>query len=310
MNWLVFSYSLPPKSQSSPRVTLWRRLRRLGAISPKNSVHILPAREECIEAFQWLTQEVQQMQGEAIVMYVDRFEGLDDQQLIELFRAARSSDYTEILTQAETLETEMTTSAQIDQFPESLAKLRKRYTEIFRIDFFDTPVATDVAARLTKLEQMLDRSEQLVDSLPSCSIGDYQNTRWVTRPRPYIDRLACAWLIRRFINPNATIRYSLDPDPDEVAFDMKEGEFTHWGNLCSFETMLVKFALKEPGLKTLGEIIHELDLQDGLYLHPHTTGLETIVRGWLLMGLSDQELESKGVALFDGLYTSLARDKN
>ncbi len=68
MSWLVFSYSLPSKGQSSPRVTLWRRLRRLGAISVKTGIHILPDQEEYIEGFQWLAQEVQQAKGEALVL--------------------------------------------------------------------------------------------------------------------------------------------------------------------------------------------------------------------------------------------------
>src|SRR5437879_13482224 len=86
MGWVVFSYSLPSKASSSPRVALWRRLQRLGAITPKAGVYVLPDRDECVEAFQWLAQEVQQAKGEAVVMRVERFEGLTDPQIIELFR--------------------------------------------------------------------------------------------------------------------------------------------------------------------------------------------------------------------------------
>src|SRR5512135_7318 len=93
MNWIVFSYSLPGKSGSGPRVNLWRRLRRLGAISPAGSAQVLPARDECLEAFQWLAREIRQAHGEAIVMRVEQFEGMSDQQLIDLFHAARGEDY-------------------------------------------------------------------------------------------------------------------------------------------------------------------------------------------------------------------------
>src|ERR671919_2563447 len=82
MRWVVFSYSLPSKAQSSPRVALWRRLRRLGAISPTGGIYVLPAREECQEAFQWLAEEVQHAKGEALVTHVDHFEGLTDGDLI------------------------------------------------------------------------------------------------------------------------------------------------------------------------------------------------------------------------------------
>src|SRR5512144_1804660 len=96
MNWLVFSYSLPGKSGSGPRVNLWRRLRRLGAISPAGGAQVLPARDDCLEAFQWLAREIRQAKGEAVVMRVEQFEGLSDQQLIDLFHAAREEDYAEI----------------------------------------------------------------------------------------------------------------------------------------------------------------------------------------------------------------------
>src|SRR5512136_2010318 len=96
MNWIVFSYSLPGKSGSGPRVSLWRGLRRLGAISPAGGAQVLPARDECLEAFQWLAREIRQAKGEAVVMRVEQFEGLTDQELIDRFHAVRAEDYAEI----------------------------------------------------------------------------------------------------------------------------------------------------------------------------------------------------------------------
>ncbi len=93
MDWIVFTYSLPTKLRSSPRVTLWRRLRRLGAIALAGGMQVLPARDECVEAFQWLAQEIRQAKGEALVMRVQQFEGWTDQQVIELFRQARKVEY-------------------------------------------------------------------------------------------------------------------------------------------------------------------------------------------------------------------------
>src|SRR2546425_12461140 len=104
MSWVVFSYSLPSGGRSSPRVAVWRRLRALGAISPKGGVHVLPARDECVEAFQWLAQEVEQAKGEALLLRVERFEGLSDAHLIELFQAARRQDYDALDARAAALE--------------------------------------------------------------------------------------------------------------------------------------------------------------------------------------------------------------
>ncbi|AFY31161.1 Chromate resistance protein ChrB [Calothrix sp. PCC 7507] len=146
MSWIVFSYSLPSKSSSSPRVTLWRRLRRLGAISLKGSIHVLPACDECVESFQWLAQEVQQAKGEALVMRVELFEGLADQEIIELFRKARREEYQEIETQAIELEKSVRAIATPENrtnIYETLEKLRKQYTDSSSLRSRESPQSTN-----------------------------------------------------------------------------------------------------------------------------------------------------------------------
>jgi hypothetical protein len=308
--WLVFSYSLPSKAQSSPRVTLWRRLRRLGAIVPAGGIYILPAREECLEAFQWLAEEVQQAKGEALVMHVEQFEGLADADLIERFRRARAEDYTALEAQVDALEGSL--SAELkpkerSRLREKLERLRYQHADFARLDFFDAPEGGLVASRLGRIAQALAAGESSAASILPAAIEAYRDRRWVTRPRPHVDRLACIWLIRRFINPTAVIRYATAPEADEVAFDMREGAFSHRGNWCTFETMVSAFGLQDPSLCPMGEIVHEIDLRDGHYGHPETAGIDAVLRGWLLARFSDQELEAHGVALFEGLYNALAR---
>jgi hypothetical protein len=310
MTWLVFSYSLPSKAQSSPRVALWRRLRRLGAISPTGSIHLLPAREECLEAFQWLAEEVKQANGDALVMHVEQFEGLSDMDLMERFRQARAEDYAELEAQADELEQSL--RAQLNpearsRLQEALKKLQRRHADIARVDFFDAPEGSLVASELARLAHALAPRETAAASVSSAPLAAYRDTRWVTRPRPHVDRLSCIWLIRWFINPQAVVRYSLTPEPGEVAFDMPNGEFTHRGHLCTFETMVRAFGLEDPNLQPMGEIIHEIDLRDGRYAHPETPGIDAVLKGWLLAGLADAELEAHGVALFEGLYADLSR---
>jgi hypothetical protein len=310
MSWVVFSYSLPPKGHSSPRVALWRRLRRLGAVSPTAGIHILPAREECLEAFQWLAEEVQHAKGEALVMRVEQFEGLSDAELMDRFRKARAEDYTDLDAQAAALEAQLNPELKPEErshLREMLERLRRQYAEVARIDFFDAPEGGLLTARLGRIAQALAAGERAATSVTPTALEAYREARWVTRPRPHVDRLACIWLIRRFINPAADIRYAKTPEPDEVAFDMREGAFGHRGNLCTFETMVAAFGLDDQGLRTMGEIVHEIDLRDGRYAHPETMGVDEVLKGWLLAGLSDRELESHGVALFEGLYTALTR---
>jgi hypothetical protein len=310
MTWLVFSYSLPSKAQSSPRVALWRRLRRLGAITLTGGIHVLPAREEDLEAFQWLAEEVQQAKGEAVVMRVAQFEGLADADLIERFRRVRAEDYAVIETQASALEERLHARLKAEErarLRDKLERLRRQHAEVARIDFFDAPEGSLVTAHLGRIAQALAASEVSNASVAPAARESYRDRRWVTRPRPHVDRLACIWLIRRFIDPTAIVRYATTLAADEVAFDMRDGTFSHRGNLCTFETMVVAFGIDEPSLRLMGEIVHEIDLRDGRYAHPETAVIDAVLKGWLLMGFSDQDLEAHGVALFEGLYAAFAR---
>jgi hypothetical protein len=310
MTWVVFSYSLPSKAQSSARVALWRRLRRLGAIVPTGGIYVLPAREECLEAFQWLAEEVQHAKGEALVMRVEQFDGLSDTELMERFRQVRAEDYAALEAQAVELEAHLhaeLTREERSRLRETLERLRRQHAEVARIDFFDAPEGGLLASRFGRLAQALSAGDGAAAPAAPAAIEAYREARWVTRPRPHVDRLSCIWLIRRYINPQAVVRYSPTPEPGEVGFDMPQGEFTHRGHLCTFETMVRAFGLEDQVLQSMGEIIHEIDLRDGRYGHPEAAGIDAVLRGWLLARLSDRELESHGVALFEGLYADLSR---
>lgn len=306
MEWIVFSYSLRSQSRSGPRVALWRRLKRLGAISPAGGVQVLPARDACVEAFQWLVQEIRHAGGDALVMRVSQFEGLSDQQLIALFHAARQEDYAALTAEAQELEQRIGTERKpedIALYQETLAKLRRRHADIARVDYFDSPEGTRLTVHLARIAQSLAAPAPIA-SIPRISLSGYHDKRWVTRPQPYVDRLACAWLIRRFINPAAPIRYANDTTADEVAFDMNTGEFGHVGNLCTFETMVFAFGLTEPGLPILAEIVHEIDLRDGRFVRPETVGIDLVLAGWHQLNLTDEDMETRGIALVEGVFAA------
>lgn len=310
MNWVVFSYSLSAKRASSARVSFWRRLQRMGAVTAKAGVYVLPPHDECVEAFQWLAQEVQQIGGDAVVMRVDRFEGLPDAKLVELFQETCRAKYAEIEGEATDLEKSLRRGKKDlarAEGMEKLEKLRKRQVEIAQMDYFNCPEAVKTNDVLRRIQDQLRQRNPVVTSVAQKKLADYHDARWVTRPRPHVDRLACAWLIRRFINPTAEIRYAPRLEPGEVGFDMREAEFGHEGNFCTFETMMSAFGLKEPGLQGIAEIVHEIDLRDGRYTRPEIPGLELILKGWLQAGLPDKEIEQCGIALFEGLFTALSR---
>lgn len=308
MNWLVFSYSLPSQSRSSSRVALWRRFKRLGALPHASGVYILPDKEECNESFQWLSQEVQQSKGNASFMRVEKFEGLSDNELIGAFHRLRKKDYEAIDSTIEKLEK---LASKRDSEPQrlktSLEKLRNEFSEVSRIDFFSSADAKKTQSRISHLEEKLTGPKSKDEGLPSYKISDYQHKKWVTRPRPHVDRLGCAWLIRRFINKKATIRYSNAPLPEEIPFDTKGALFGHFGNFCTFETIMAIFNLKDVALQSVAEIIHEIDLRDGRYFRPEAEGVAVILKGWIQAGFMDEALESHGIALFEGLYTAFSK---
>ncbi len=311
--WIAFSYNLAGKKKSSSRVTIWRRLQRLGAITPVSGIYLLPATETCIESFQWLAQEVEQAEGQAVVMHVDGFDGLSEPEIIELFRSARQADYNEILekiTEIEDRWSEQGTFSEdeLSGAQDELTKLKRRYSELIGIDYFQSYEGATTAARLDKLATLLFPEIAAAPEIPIEQKADYQGKTWVTRPQPHVDRLSSTWLIRRFIDSDPTIRYANKVGDDEIGFDMKEPSvgFGHNGSLCTFETLIKAFQIEEKGIDVMAEIIHQIDLNDERFVHPEAIGIDAILRGWLLENLEDEELERRGLALFDGIFQTLA----
>ena len=272
-------------------------------------MQILPARDDCLESFQWLAQEIRAANGEAAVMKVRELQGMTDQQLVALFCEARGEDYRHIESHAADLRKMADESRDIDssQIRERLARLRHRFGEIARIDYFDCPEGKRVASLLDGIEQALSPTTAVADAVPNADIAEFRERSWVTRPHPHIDRLACAWFIRHFINPYARIRYSAEIANDEVGFDMDGGAFGHRGNLCTFETMKAAFSVDDSAIQAVAEIVHEIDLHDGRYVRPEVAGVEAVLKGWSGASLSDADLEARGITLFEGLYSSLSR---
>ena len=297
MPWLALTYSLPSAAASSRRVAVWRRLRALGAVSPTGSLYLLPESDENQEALDWLAQEIETAGGEALVLRIERLEGEAERRVIELSRTARDEDYQKIAAEAE--QTGKT------GLRERVERLRRRLAEVSRIDFFQAPGRTAAEAALARLETALGHGESGRE-MPYADLERYRGRLWVTRPRPHVDRLACAWLIRRFVDPQAEIRYADTAEAGEVSFDMRNAELGHRGNRCTFETMVAAFGLEEdPALAALAEVVHDIDLRDGVSARPEIPGVDATLRGWSAAGWPDGELERHGIALFEGLYLGL-----
>src|SRR5262249_4789562 len=225
------------------RVKSWRRLQGIGAIAVKNAVHVLPMNEETQEDFEWLLREIREGGGEAVVCEARLIDGLSDQDVRALFDQARDADYAEVAKGAKALAKSLRRNAKSKALAEhraQVARLRKRLAEIVSIDFFGTIGRETAEDLLATLEAQLNedaavRGKKVPDSAPA-TLGTLSNRTWVTREGVFVDRIASAWLIRRFIDPEAHFKFvagkGYRPREGELRFDMFEAEFTHEGDKC------------------------------------------------------------------------------
>lgn len=278
-SWLALLHQLPAKPPYL-RVKIWRRLQAIGAVPLKNAVHVLPRRKDTKAAFRALLAEIISGGGEAVLIEARMIEGQSDADLRTLFDAARDGDYEELAQAARAL---------LDTGPPSgsdITKLQRRLAEIVKLDFFGAHGRQTAEAALRELDEKRYAHPDIghTGEPPVLLPADLRNRVWVTRRGVHVDRIACAWLIRRFIDPEASFRFvdgkSHEPQDGELRFDMTDAEFTHEGDRCSFETLLARAELKDdPGLAAIGDIIHDLDIGDGKYGRPETSGLGAMLSG-------------------------------
>ena len=302
--WLLLIHQIPPKPDYF-RVKVRRRLERIGAVALKNSVYVLPHREESLEDFRWLLREIVAEGGEATLCEAAVVEGITGPELEAMFQAARELDYAELVSAVEGLASDLGSSGEppVDLEAE-LARLRQRLEEIRTIDYFG-------AASREAAERTLDRLEQRLNK-PDPAGKEIERMRghtWVTRSDVFVDRIASAWLIRRFIDPTAGFKFiggkSYEPGPGEVRFDMFEAEYTHEGDRCTFETLVQRAGLRDRALRALGEIVHDIDCKDSKFGREESLGIAALLRGLVRSYPDDASRLKHGAALFDQLYAGL-----
>ena len=131
---------------------------------------------------------------------------------------------------------------------------------------------------------------------------------WVTREGVHVDRIASAWLIRRFIDPEARFKFvparGYEPRRGELRFDMFDAEYTHEGDRCTFQTLMVKFGLRDRALAAIGEIVHDIDCKDEQFGRPETAGVASLIRGITRTQDDDLARLERGGSVLDDLYAS------
>jgi hypothetical protein len=308
VSWLFLLFNLPAK-HSSERVKVWRRLKKFGAVQLKTSTYVLPDEPVHYERFQWLAKEINDTGGEATLVRVKDIEGMPYAAVVALFNEARTRDYDEIvdpLTQL--IKERKSRKMPVEPFAAELEKIRRRFHEIQETDYFQSSRGEDLRALIHKAE-LLGSVPKKTETKTRLRVEDYRGKTWITRPRPEIDRVGSAWLIRKFIDPEAKFAFANTPAvaPQAIPYDMFEVEFSHHGDCCTFETLIERFAIRDRAVVRIAELIHDADLEDDKFHRAEGFGVEQIFKGWAKQGLTDHQIISKGFECFDGLYALFKR---
>jgi hypothetical protein len=306
---LLLLVGVPP-SPSSLRVRVWRRLRSLGAVPLKRSAYLLPDTPERYEDFQWLAQEIQREGGDATLVRVHQIENMTDADVLRIFHEPRDQEYRQLAARYRKLLQALDAKKAGRGVEEELARLTKDHQRIRDIDFFDAPGGAEVR-RLEEAIAMRTRRPESAAPEPKTTLDltKLRGRRWVTRPRPHVDRIASAWLIKRFIDPEATFLFAAPAQfpPDAIPFDAPNVELTHHGQDCTFETLVKRTRLRDRRLARLAEIVHEADLRDGKFPHAEARGIDVAVRALLAASPDDHQVLANGMTLFEGLYATTSR---
>ena len=295
--WLLLIHQLPP-TPSYLRVKVARRMQRIGAVAIKNTVYALPARESTLEDFQWTVREIRSDGGEANLFEARVIEGLTDGEIQQLFNTARDEDYEEIAAEARAVNREDRAA-----LTAGIIRLRKRIADVQEIDFFGAAKGHVATALLQELEHAADGERERSDTMNTEAV---RGRTWVTRSGVHVDRMSSAWLIRRFIDPDATFKFVTEkqyaPKGGEVRFDMFDAEFTHDGGRCTFEVLVDRMRLDDPALRAIGEVVHDIDLKENRFDRPETAGISVLIAGIAMAHGGDEERIARASSVWEDLY--------
>lgn len=275
-----------------------------------------------MEDFQWVRREILEGGGEATVVEAALAEGLSDESLEAKFRSSKDEEYAALIDEAKLIHQEYfggrknKTKKFSDQARLSASKefdrLQRQVQSAKETDFFGAPSREVLDGMLREIQEKLTPPptlEQLSDDQ-----GTFCGRVWVTRTGVHVDRIASAWLIKRFIDPKASFKFvpvkGYVPEADELRFDMFEAEFSHEGDACTFEVLCARRGLTHPGLKGIAEVVHDIDLKDEKFRRPEAPGLASLIHGLCLRHRTDEARIAHGSELFEQLLVFFSRKKD
>jgi hypothetical protein len=306
--WLFLIHQIPPKPDYL-RVKIGRRLQRIGAVALKKTVYVLPKSEAATEDFDWIRREVTDAGGDATIVDAAMVAGATDTEIEQLFRRARDEDYDQLAEDAQAIAAKITGGAEPRSVAADVTRLERRFDEIAALDFFGAPGAERARATITSLRASVRGATA---EEPSAAEPPRGRT-WVTRMGVHVDRIASAWLIRRFIDPEATFKFvapkGYEPSPGELRFDMSDAEYTHEGDLCSFEVLQKRLGPSDAAVAAIGEIVHDLDVRDAKYNRAENAGFAALIHGIALVHGRDEDRLRVGFDLLDAMLASFRKTR-
>lgn len=306
-SWIALITSLPSENATA-RMRAWRSLKSSGAAVLRDGVYLMPEREDCQNTLDSVATDVRAAEGTALVV---RLEEPTDGNFAALFD--RSADFATLLADIATAREGMSPDT-ANEAQKQARKLRKAFGNLAAIDFFPGEAQKQADEALRDFEQRAawalspDEPHPINNAITRLSIQDYRGRCWATRRRPWVDRLACAWLIRRHIDPHATVLWLATPadcPAEALGFDFDGATFTHVGARVSFEVLLASFGLETPALQRIGALVHFLDV--GGVQPPEAAGIESALAGLRDTILDDDQLLALASNIFDGLLASFEK---
>ncbi|MCE1181251.1 MAG: chromate resistance protein [Rhodocyclales bacterium] len=305
--WISLITSLPTENATA-RMRAWRSLKASGAAVLRDGVYLMPEREDCRNTLDTVASDVRSAEGTALVV---RLEEPSDGNFMALFD--RSTDFASLLADI-TSAREALSPDTANEALKQARKLRKAFSNLAAIDFFPGEAQKQADEALRDLEQRAawalspDEPHPVNESIARLNIQDYRGRIWATRQRPWVDRLASAWLIRRHIDPQAKLLWLTTPadcPSDALGFDFDGAAFTHIGARVSFEVLLASFGLETPALQRFGAMVHFLDV--GGVQPPEAAGIESALAGLRDTITDDDQLLALASHIFDGLLASFEK---
>jgi len=300
-SWIALITSLPTENASA-RMRAWRTLKGSGAAVLRDGVYLMPERDTCRATLDTVAADVLLAEGTALVLRLEEPEGADFPRLFD-----RSEDYAALLGDIAAVRDDLGANSAADAVKQA-RKFRKALAALSAIDFFPGEAQRQADMALQELEQKAtwalspDEPHPVEDTIARLDLQQYNGRIWATRRRPWVDRLASAWLILRFIDPMAELLWLPTPADcpvDAMGFDFDGATFTHVGARVTFEVLLASFGLETPALLRLGALVHFLDV--GGVQPPEAIGIESTLAGLRDTVLDDDQLLALAGNIFDGL---------